>query len=216
MLSLSANLQRLLVFSIMLICLRLVFCNLFSLFNLKTWERLKCLNFWLYYIICWTFVVTESLREHFFKIWTWWSLDGWAPEPQHQQQQQHQHEPTGTYRLRLEIINSIVWILSQILTHTVLNRIPPKGITRTHRSAPTIQWVAGDHPTTVDRLEQTLSVTHEELPKWPTDRVVWCCSGRISIQSLIITIVTSLMNVLGWLLRSAKDTFLVLQLLPMM
>ena len=61
--------------------------------------------FVLFWIIFWTYDVTESLWKHYFKIWTWWSLDGRTPAPQQQQQQQHRHEPTGTYRFRLEIIN---------------------------------------------------------------------------------------------------------------
>ena len=50
-----------------------------------------------------------------------------------------------------EIVNSIVWKLSLILTKTVPNRKPTEGFLRSNRSTSTIRWVAGDHSTTVDR-----------------------------------------------------------------
>ena len=78
--------------------------------------------------------------------------------------------------LDFEIVNSILWKLSLILTKTVPNRKPTEGFLRFYRSKSTIRWVAGDHSTTVDRLKppRPLSVIHEELPKWPAFRAAWC------------------------------------------
>jgi hypothetical protein len=52
--------------------------------------------------------------------------------------------------LELEIVNSIVWRLLQILTKTVPNREAPERTYMIYLSKSTTGWVAGVHSTTVD------------------------------------------------------------------
>ena len=176
MLSRTANLQRLLVFSIMLICLWLVFCNMFSLFNLKLekgWDA-------------WTFDFTISYVELLMLLSLWENIssghehDGVLVMIELQVSKLLSSSSSSTNQPALtgsdfEIVNSIVWRLSLIFTQAVLNRIPPKGLTRTHQSAPTIQWVAGDHPTTVDRFGANI----KRNPQGVTE--VTCCQGCLML-----------------------------------
>ena len=108
-----------------------------------------------------------------------------------------------------EIVNSIVWRLPLTLTKAVPKPDTPERAYKIYLSRSTIGWVAGDHPTTVDRFE-TAAITKRN-PLGVTEAT--CFQGclmltlaGVSTQSLGNTYVYSLISVLGRLLRSAKDS----------